>query len=325
MSNPVYKSAVNKIAKIISTKGLKARVSKALKFVSTRIKSLVDGYPIMSSFKKGPLKRADRIVEKLQRSGWTLTNISKLRWTYTKLLNEIGDYARGTVVMGEGINVCFAVSDILREVVYDGGAILVKCKSFLRIGDGYIGTNIIVEYDGIPIEIQCHTKESYAAKNSRVMISDIHRWTLWRLAQDYDALMGENANDDTSKFIRRKSDDVQTTRYVNQHHAYRLSQIITHMLKQKSVIKNKTMSTAIENIRRALVERMVENEVAASGELTRYCIQASLLKVGSFGKKCKDTLKIDAHKLNEQSREIHDMYGEQARRFISRYSDTDDY
>lgn len=323
MGNPVYKAAVKNIARILAKKGLKGRVNKALLFVSSRVKSLADGYPIMSPFKSGPLKRADRIVEKLQRGGWTLNTIASFKWTALKLLKTIGDYARGTVIMSDGINVCFVVNDILREVVYTGGAKLIKCKSFLQIGDGYIGTNIVVEYDGIPIEIQCHTRKSYAAKNSLVMISDTHRWTLEHLALHYEFLMGVDMNDGTHTFLRRQSEDVQTTRYIKQHHAYRLTQVITHMLTRDAVRKDKLLPIAIENMRRALVERMVENEVLASGELTRYCLQASSLNKGPFGKKCKNTIKVDAHDLSGLSRETHGMYDAWVSNFTTKHPHLD--
>jgi len=300
--NPTYKAAVQNITRILGEEGLNEQVNTALAFVRERIQMLVDGYPIMTPFKSAPLKRADRIVEKVQRSNMTLKEIAKSKWTAKKLLNKIGDYARGSVIMSKGINVCFAVKDILRAVVYDnGGAVLIKCKSFLRIGDGYIGTNIVVGYRGIPIEIQCHTKESYAAKKSFVMISDYHRLTLDHLAEIYKKLMKADANDDTHAFLDRTRHNVKTTRLIKQHHAYRLTQVITHMLSVKTVMTDKEFSIAMKNIRRALIERMVENEVEASGELTRYCVQASLLHKGSFGKKCKDTVKIDANDLSEMS------------------------
>lgn len=276
-----YKASKDKINNILkrNKKNMKAVKKEAGKILKT-----TSEYDLFSV----PEKKIPRIIEKIQRDNISLNQFLKKKWSDQTFFLEIGDIIRFSIIVKNENKFCDTILDIIGNLKSNNIKIN-KCKSFIGIGDGYTGVNIVCSKKlndiSIPFEIQFHTTKTIKLKYQPVTIKKKYVKQVNYLRENFNTLLENNINPESYKFIEFIDDNLNSGTYTfNQHKMYRLYQIIYFML-SNSNIEDKNMNKLIQ-LEKDLINQMIKHEKKTVTKPLKECYKHKKLN-----KYCSNTIK----------------------------------
>lgn len=274
-----YKLSNKKIQKIINDNNNELKKSKInFKKIFNEYKD-INLIPISN-------KKIYRIIEKLQNNNITLDTYLKTNWTDEKFFFKIGDYIRYSIIINNDIDYCDTIIRVINILIKNNYS-LEKCKSFLPIGDGYTGVNIIVYYNNknkikIPIEVQFHTKKTSNLKYQPIKMRRKDYHIIKYIYNNFKNVMNDNLNPYSIKFLNDLLNEINNNIFVlNQHKTYRLLQIINILNSQNKIynIIGKKKISEIKNLSKYIMKKQIIHEKKSLSKSLSNCLNNNKLDV----------------------------------------------
>jgi hypothetical protein len=240
-----------------------------------------------------PDKKISRIIEKIQRVNISLSALLKKKWSDQTFFLKIGDIIRFSIIIKDEHNFCSTILEII-DILKSNKIKLNKCKSFIPVGDGFTGVNIIClkmfNNISIPFEIQFHTTKTIKLKYQPVTIKKKYDNLIYYLDENFDVLLKNNLNPESHKFIKFIADNLSNGTYsFNQHKMYRLYQIIYFIMSNSNISKD--YKYKLIELETDLMNQMIKyekktvtkylTECYTNQKLNKYCVNT----IKSFNEK----------------------------------------